>query len=457
MNYTFLKDILASPWQIEGQTLNQFYPVFKGLFSGLQIERADEPANHKRFAIDATSRDIVPKFFHDGEDCEDGGDPVEEAYPNVKVINVVPIRGILMKNDTECGPKGTRTLGKRLLEADEEENVIGHIIIAESGGGQACAVPELTEAMQKCTKPIWVWVDGMACSAMYYIACYAKGITASREFDMVGCIGTMAIYEGRAIKSPANEDGEISVTIYADGADEKNLEIKEAINNFNLKPAKDNILNPLNDRFKSDVTANRPQVLPEQLKGRTYFAKDEIGSLIDDIGDFDSVVQRIITLADFTSQPQPTGGNQSQNNSKIAMKQLPLLNKALNVDELQSSDEGVFLNEEQLTAIETSLEANQQLVTERDNAVQEKATAEGTLATAQQTIAQAYDPFNDIDPTIASAASAEEKATAIRALLAKKPSVVPAQNLGGNGGNQNSEVDWDTINSLPHNKIADNL
>jgi len=55
----------------------------------------------------------------------------------------------------------------------------------------------MTDAIQKCTKPIIVWIDGMAASAAYYIACYCDRIISSRDMDCVGSIGTMAVYEGR--------------------------------------------------------------------------------------------------------------------------------------------------------------------------------------------------------------------------------------------------------------------
>ena len=279
MNYEFLKDLIASPWQIEPQTLNRFYPVFKGLFSGLQIEKGEEPLNHRQRALSAVTKDFVPKLWSDPEEPVDPENdpeqlPDQTTPAQTKVINVLPVRSILTKHDQMCGPVGTRTLGKRLLAADAEENVIGHILVIESGGGQATAVPELTDAIQQCTKPVIAWIDGMAASAAYYIACYTQEIISGREMDMVGCIGTMSRYEGRKAKSLENHEGDISVTIYADGSEEKNEEFEKAINEFDFTLAKERILNPFNAKFLSDVKTNRPAVLPEQLKGRTYFAMD---------------------------------------------------------------------------------------------------------------------------------------------------------------------------------------
>ena len=61
-----------------------------------------------------------------------------------------------------------------------------------------------------------------------------------------------------------------------------------------------------------------------------------------------------------------------------------------------------------------------------------------------------------IDPAIAAAKTPEEKAAAMRLLLSKRPVVAPVQNLGTqDGGAIDTEVDWEAINNLPHNKLVD--
>ncbi|MEI7424181.1 MAG: S49 family peptidase [Prolixibacteraceae bacterium] len=454
MNYSFLKDVIGSPWQVEVQTLNGLLPILKGMISGLSIEKGEEPQNHLSYTI--------PASFTSQEDIcdEDDNEPEVEEY-SPKVINIIPLRSVLTKHDQDCGPRGTRTLANRLLKADAESNVIGHILVVESGGGQVNAVPEMTEAMLKCTKPIVVWIDGMAASAAYYISCYAKEIIASRDLDVVGCIGTMLVWEGRKSKSEANEEGDIQVTIYADGAEEKNAEYEQAINEFNFQPAKERMLNPLNAKFKTDVKSQRSAVTDDQLKGKTYFAGEVIGTLIDSIGTFEFAVERVKILANYKNNSS-AGGNQKSNNSKPMAKQFLLLNQTLNVEVLESTEEGVFLNEEQLQSIEQGLELNQQLATERDNALAAEQTANTTIGTLQQQVTDAQaaaaaviDPFNAIDPTIASAETPEAKVAAIRALLAAKPGANPVQIVGPVEEHETEEADWETINNLPHNKLVD--
>lgn len=465
MNYTFLKEIRGGTWQVDSNTRDTWLPIYKGISKGLNIERSGEPENYRRFAVEAASKSIIQGYYADDQPELQEDHSQEEEKP--AVINVITLRSILTKHDQDCGPVGTRTHAKRLLNADAKDNVIGHILIIESGGGQTSAVPELSEAIQKCKKPIITWVDGTACSAAYYIATYTKEIIASRETDMVGCIGTMCVYEGRTNKSEANEDGERQVTIYADGSDEKNEEYEKAINDFDFAPVKKNILNPINEKFKADVKSNRPAVAADQLKGKTYFASAVTGTLVDSIGDFNTAIDHIIALANF--KPKQLDKPQNKNltiNTFITMKKEFLnVNKVLNVEALEATEEGVYLNEAQLESIDNQLNQIDTLTSEHAQAI-EAVTAE--LATANETVnsitaerdsartelTNALDPFNAIDPTIASAETPEAKVQAIRTLLAAKPGAAAIQNLGG-AEPIATDVDWETINSLEYNKEVD--
>ena len=150
--------------------------------------------------------------------------------------------------------------------------------------------------------------------------------------------------------------------------------------------------------------------------------------------------------------PQNTKPPISKNPMK---KQFIHLNKALKVENLDGTDEGVYLNEEQLQLVEQSLEANQQLVTERDNAIRERDTLTANLTTAQAGHQSALDLFNAIDPSVAAAVTPEAKAAAIRALLAARPASNPVLTLQQQDDTATDEVNWDLINNLEHNKQAD--
>lgn len=466
MNYLFIKDILSSPWQIDSNTLNTWMPLFRGLISGTHVEKANEPVNYRPYAVFADTRDLMQGYYADDQFTEPEADEPEQKM----VVNVLPIRGILTKHDQDCGPRGTRTYATRLLGADEQQNVIGHILVIESGGGQAQSVAELSDAMTACKKPIVVWIDGMACSAAYYIASYAKEIIASRDTDWIGCIGTMCIYEGRKSKSEANQEGEIQVTIYADGSEEKNEEFTKAIDEFDFTLVKQRILNPINEKFKADVSENRPKVSVDQLKGRTYFAKEVVGTLIDSIGDFSVAMDRVLALANF--KPKSNGNNQdSKYKQEVSLKTfIPMkkqylnVNKVLNVEELQATEDGVFLNEEQLELVDNQIAHIDTLTAQiaEGNEAANVAAIEAQRAldlatterdTARTELTNAISAFDAIDATIAAAETPEAKVAAIRTLLAAKPGTQPAGNLE-NKDEVLEEVNWEAIENSELGKLA---
>jgi protease-4 len=281
----------------------------------------------------------------------------------------------MLKHDVECGPKGMRTTGQRLLEGDKNPNVIGSILLFESGGGQSIAVPEITDAIQACKKPVLAYIDGIACSAAMYAASYCKEIIASRETDIVGSIGTMIAFEDFE-KFVRDESGIVHVRIYADGAENKNEEFEQAITG-NFKFIKEQILNPVNEQFKLDIKNNRPKVAKEHLTGKTFTAKDVIGILVDTVGTLQYTVDRVAKLA--------------QNNSKIYnntdMNKYPSLLRTLEVSELAVIDGQSSLNEEQLQTVETALAKASANETNLQNAITAKTQAETNLQTANERIA----------------------------------------------------------------------
>lgn len=141
--------------------------------------------------------------------------------------------------------------------------------------------------------------------------------------------------------------------------------------------------------------------------------------------------------------------------NKVEMeKQFLNVNRVLNVDNLEASEEGVFLNEEQLEIIDgqiaqiATLEGD--VATEKQNVI----TAQRERDTARTDLTNAISSFDAIDPTIKEAETTEAKVQAIRTLLAAKPGAAPAGNLDKKDP-VNSGVDWEAIDNLPHNREAD--
>lgn len=390
MQLSIAKDIFGSPWHIEASGLQQYFPVVLGMMNGAVIVPEKEPQENLPFALSANTQQPVMWSQEESDTDED------EESSREKVVHVLPVRGVMMKHDMMCGPRGTRTLGNRLIKADSDPTVIGHVMIIEGPGGAANAVAELADAMKQCTKPILGWVDGIMASAHMYVGSYSKEIMASRPTDTVGSIGTMIVYSGRKSKSEEDLFKVREVTVYADDAFEKNEEYEKAINNFDVKLVKERVLNPHNQAFVNDIKANRPGVEDKHLHGRTFPASELVGSLIDSIGSFEDAVNRVIELSNYKKETNAgSNGSQAstnnQNQSNMSKKYLKIQKAVGSQDALEVEADGSrTFSPDEMDAVENALADNsgEELQGQLDTANESLQTATDTIAERDQTIKQ---------------------------------------------------------------------
>ena len=262
-------------------------PVLKGILAGNIIEassKAEEP-----FLVDLQGkRNTLSKGSSDDGSSE-------------KYVYVTYLQGTMLKHDGECGEPGTRTIGQGLLQADQDPDIIGHIIVAESGGGACNSVSELADAIKQCSKPVVTYIDGIAGSACMYAISYTDHIMAHKPMDEVGCIGVMVQLTGLPKYHKDPETGEIYARIYASQSQEKNLDYEAALEG-DAKLIREESLDPLCEQFINDIKANRPSVTEEQLHGKLFFAKDVVGSLIDSIGTFEDAIAKVNELSQIRNQ-----------------------------------------------------------------------------------------------------------------------------------------------------------
>ena len=379
MNYLFLKSILSSSWQVDWPTFQQYYPLLKGAFSGMVFGEGEEEGNCQPFQIDVLN---------------DAGNGKTAR----KSVQVIPVRGLMTKHDMDCGPKGMRTIGSRLVEGEKAGHIAGSILLFESGGGQTDAVPELTDAIKNCIKPVVAFIDGRACSAAMYAASYCKEIIASRPTDVVGSIGTMIASEGFEQFSK-DENGLIHFRVYADGSEDKNGEYENALKG-DFKLIKESLLNPVNEQFKADVRANRPKVTDGHLTGKIYKASEVMGVLVDSIGALNTAAERVAELAktepSFAMRVMENYAELSdavkemglKTQSKIInMNEFPLLLAVLGTTELAVQEGQTSLNTDQLEMIEKALEAAATAKTSLQAATTKLQTATTDLQQANERIA----------------------------------------------------------------------
>ena len=315
---------------------------------------------------------------------DDGEDYVEEEnqtyyhyrlthkdYPDIpqgKQVSVVRLEGVMMRDEGWCQP-GTRDIAAWLRQGDADSRVLANIVLIDSGGGAADSVRDLANAITECNKPVLAFCDGDMCSAAYYAGAYADHIMANDGRNRVGCIGTMIQLAGYPSKTKF-EDGYAILRVYADGSEDKNSEYEKALEG-DFKLIKENVLNPLAEDFRNDVKSRRPSSTDDQRKGRTYYAQDVVGTLIDSIGSFKDAVKQALDLS---------------TNTISEMKGHENLQSLDTCRDLQMVDGYVSLNGEQLAEIDKAIgegrtekalrETDQKTITEQattiDNLTQER-------------------------------------------------------------------------------------
>lgn len=369
MNLSLFTRNLRGPFMIHPQQAAAVLPLIHGILAGNEI--ADQDIRRTE------SEKVACRDFYTGAKHSASG-----SF-NDKSVFVAHLEGTMTRYDT-CENYGTKTIAEDLLRADADPDIIGHILVADSGGGTTDSVPELADVIRQLSKPIVAFVDGMAASACIYVLSYCQQIIAHRPMDMVGSIGTMITVSGWP-KFSRDSNGYVTARIYASQSEEKNGEFEAALEG-NAQIYRENLLDPLCEQFISDMKANRPGATDDQLKGRTYFAKDVVGSLVDSIGSFEDAMQAVMDLASEDSQ----SSSSSQMARYSNLESVPELQ-----EQVYAEDGSTVLQECQLQALDAALgerthdsDLQSEMDTLRTQHQSEMDTLQQTIADRDATIAQ---------------------------------------------------------------------
>ena len=435
----FLSAILKGNWLIEPN-----FAFAQGSLIASFINRQTEFAQETTtpltaYAIDA--KDVNGTKYSDREGFS--------SAPKNSVA-VISVKGVLMKEDMVCGPAGTSTLGRIIQQADNNPDISAMVLHIDSPGGTVDGTEALANIIRNTNKPVVAFVDGLMASAAFWIGSAASEIIASTDTDEIGSVGVIMRF---ADWQPHWEKKGVKFhTVAASSSPEKNKMFDE-LRAGNYEPYIREVLDPIDQKFMDTIKERFPGCEEKHLTGKVFFARDVMGIFVNSIGTLSDAVARAYQL----SNPEETNSINNLKHTR-SMKQFAKLNAVLGVDALESVDESVSMNEEQLELVESALHQNDQTITEaRTEAETQRDAANALLATAQTALTNAFAAFDTIDPTIAVAESHEAKATAIRTLLAAKPGVKIEGNLEITDPSvkRSTETDWEAINNLPHNIEVD--
>ena len=277
-----------------------------------------------------------------------------------KRVAVVEIKGVIMKADQDCGPRGTQSINSIIKDYANNDSVVAIVLDMDTPGGQASFLETLGNTLQGISKPVLTYYSGLCASAGYHIASNSNEIYASEPTDVVGSIGTMIslVDSTEALK----KKGYTLHEIYAEQSEHKNKIFADALEG-NYSDIQKKLLNPIAESFINRVKSNREVKNEEVFKGGTYMSEEaqELG-LIDGVKTFEEVIDRALELAD----------NQNANNPKINMKnKFTTIESVLGFEDnsIQAVDGHVSLSVEDLetvnSSLKNSLDANEVLAGEK--------------------------------------------------------------------------------------------
>jgi protease-4 len=362
--------ILHEPWAITPDHVVAFAPLIRDVFNpNLAFERSDPVLPY--MAAHAISQEAAAG---------------SAAYPDRKQIRVITISGALTKYDQACGPAGTQTIGGWIREADADPGVDGILLRIDSPGGMVAGTETLAEIIKGTSKPVVAFVDDLAASAGYWLAASADYIIANNSTAQIGSIGVLSSFMD--VQPALEKQGVKFHTILAPQSENK-TKLFDKVRAGDYEAYKEQVLRPLADKFINHIKSSRPEATELHFKGDVFFAKDLVGSLIDEIGNFQRAVEYTANLA------HQNVSSSSQHNNSMSKPEFMRLAKAANVPQLESADGSITLSGEMAEAVETVLEENetaqanlQQQLNARADQQDRITELEGQLQTANNRIAE---------------------------------------------------------------------
>lgn len=306
-NYKLAREIYGSPWMVDALSFVTLRKTLEDIRANVKLD-SEEKLNSV-FLYDLKSKTKIVKSQYDAR---------QEQGEGNDLVYVVNLDGPITKNGG-TSTYGTRHIAQQILNFDKNPDVIGGIMITDSGGGSTNAVDHMRDAMTRRTKPLVQLIEkgGMSASASAYIGSYTDFIFSESEDNIVGSHGTMITIEGAA-SGNTDTNGNQTWRIYATKSVKKNIEFEEVLNNQNIQPIIDNVLDPVNEKFLSEMKKNRPNILDSQLDGSIYRAGSVVGTLVDAIGTFDDAVNKVIELSNSKKNNYNNSNNNLNQNAMTA-------------------------------------------------------------------------------------------------------------------------------------------
>ena len=225
-----------------------------------------------------------------------------ELADDDQIINVVYVDGPITRDGGACS-YGSKDWRDQVLYADTVKQVIGHLFIINTPGGESAARNDYEMMMddwRKNGKYAVAFVDGMCRSSGINISSRCDRTIVMNKDDEVGCIGSMAAFWATP-DGAKDVDGSRYVEIVGNECPDKNGWWRDAAKGEYEKLQA--LIDQDTNEFHQTVRENRPLMEDWMLTGDTYKAKEVIPALVDEIGNMDRAIECLIELANGQLTP----------------------------------------------------------------------------------------------------------------------------------------------------------
>ncbi len=195
---------------------------------------------------------------------------------------------------------GSIELRRRIMEAADCKQCIGHIFIVDTPGGSSFTKFDLQEAMDYAHskgQSTAMYVDGMVCSAGMAWGAMCQKRYARHKHCLFGCMGTFSAFYTNKDKDVNEITKEMFHVVYASQSPLKNKSSRDSAEGDDTKMQQE--LDKSNKQYLEIIRKGIPNATEEQLQGEIYEAGDVIGTLCSGIRTFDEVVREMLTAKGF--------------------------------------------------------------------------------------------------------------------------------------------------------------
>ncbi|GAK96825.1 protease IV [Nonlabens tegetincola] len=213
------------------------------------------------------------------------------------LIGVLHINGPMIKYGNWCA-YGSDELIAMADAHENDDRVIGHLWLGDSGGGAVNSIAPYLEFHSRRKKPLISAVDLCASANLYSLAPSDKLYALNNLSSMIGSIGvTTTLYD---YSNYLKNQGVAERVINALQSTHKNTSFFKA-RNGDAKDFQEEHLNPLAQKFMDDMIKYRPSIQADIegiLNGKMFYAAEatEYG-LIDGVRTMQQCIQELRDMA----------------------------------------------------------------------------------------------------------------------------------------------------------------